>query len=65
MGENRMDRTIHDREAARAWQAEHEPPRPGDQAPDFELSDVAGKSSVRLSGFRGGRPVALVFGSFT
>ena len=60
-----MDRTIRSREAARAWQANHEPPRPGDQAPDFELSDVEGKSLVRLSSFCGGRPVALVFGSFT
>jgi hypothetical protein len=60
-----MDRTIRSREAANAWQAAHEPPHPGDQAPDFELSDAAGQSPVRLSSFRGGRPVALVFGSFT
>jgi tetratricopeptide (TPR) repeat protein len=34
-------------------------------APDFELADAAGKNNVRLSGFRGRRPVVLVFGSYT
>jgi len=41
-------------------------PRPGDPAPDFELpfsSDP--KKTVKLSGFAGKRPVALVFGSYT
>ncbi len=32
---------------------------PGDQAPDFELKDVDGKS-IRLSDFRG-KPVVLAF----
>jgi peroxiredoxin len=40
-------------------------PRAGDMAPDFTLSDVMGKESVRLSDFRGQKPVALVFGSYT
>lgn len=40
-------------------------PRAGDLAPDFTLSDVSGKESVTLSDFRGKKPVALVFGSFT
>lgn len=40
-------------------------PREGDMAPDFTLRDIEGKDSVRLSDFRGKRPVALVFGSFT
>jgi peroxiredoxin len=40
-------------------------PRAGDIAPDFTLSDVTGKESVRLSDFRGQKPVALVFGSYT
>jgi hypothetical protein len=40
-------------------------PRAGDLAPDFTLSDVSGTRSVTLSDFRGKKPVALVFGSFT
>ena len=40
-------------------------PRAGDLAPDFTLFDIEGKDSVTLSDFRGKRPVALVFGSFT
>ena len=62
-----MDRTIHSREVAVAWQADHEhlAPSPGDLAPDFELNDVAGSNPVRLSSFRSVQPVALVFGSFT
>lgn len=40
-------------------------PKAGDLAPDFNLSDATGKISVRLSDFRGKKPVALVFGSYT
>lgn len=40
-------------------------PRKGDLAPDFELYDVHGEKSVRLASFRGNKPVALIFGSFT
>jgi hypothetical protein len=40
-------------------------PKVGDMAPDFELQDPSGKAAVRLSDFRGKRPVALVFGSYT
>ena len=40
-------------------------PRAGDMAPDFTLFDIEGKNSVTLSDFRGEKPVALVFGSFT
>jgi len=40
-------------------------PRVGDMAPDFTLFDIEGKNSVTLSSFRGKKPVALVFGSFT
>ena len=62
-----MDRTIRDRDAALAWQEHHEPraPKVGDEAPDFDLADAGGEHAVRLSSFRGERPVALVFGSFT
>ncbi len=37
----------------------------GDPAPDFELPLVDGGASIRLSEFGAGRPVALVFGSYT
>jgi hypothetical protein len=37
----------------------------GDLAPDFTLSDVSGTKSVTLSDYRGKKPVALVFGSYT
>jgi hypothetical protein len=40
-------------------------PKVGDLAPDFELRDPSGNTVVRLSDFRGKRPVALVFGSYT
>ena len=40
-------------------------PRVGTLAPDFSLSPPEGGEVVRLSSFRGQRPVALVFGSAT
>ncbi len=50
-----------------AWQLAGDPksPKVGDLAPDFELQDPDGNVTVRLSDFRGKRPVALVFGSYT
>jgi hypothetical protein len=39
--------------------------RPGDLAPDFRLKKRAAAEFVALSSFRGQKPVALVFGSFT
>ena len=40
--------------------------RPGDKAPDFDLPLANDpKRTVRLSSFRGKRPVALIFGSYT
>ena len=42
------------------------PPRVGEVAPDFELPFVADeKKTIRLSSFRGKKPVALIFGSYT
>lgn len=38
---------------------------PGDPAPDFALSAYDKSAVVRLSDFRGDRPVVLVFGSYT
>jgi hypothetical protein len=40
-------------------------PKVGDLAPDFSLSDISGTESATLSDFRGKKPVALIFGSFT
>ena len=37
----------------------------GAPAPDFTLTDSSGSETVTLSDFRGKKPVALVFGSFT
>jgi len=40
-------------------------PKAGEIAPDFTLSDISGTESITLSDFRGKKPVALVFGSYT
>jgi hypothetical protein len=37
----------------------------GDLAPDFQLPTLDHRETQRLSSFRGLRPVALVFGSYT
>jgi peroxiredoxin len=62
-----MTKTIKNRKEAVAWQDQYDPlaPKVGDMAPDFELVDTTGENTVRLSDFRGKRPVVLVFGSFT
>ncbi len=39
--------------------------REGDMAPDFTLPSPDGKLKVTLSDYRGKKPVALVFGSYT
>src|SRR5436190_2095156 len=40
-------------------------PDEGELAPDFSLRTADGKETVTLSDFRGKRPVALIFGSYT
>ena len=40
-------------------------PRVGELPPDFYLKRLGSEERVRLSGFRGKRPVALAFGSYT
>jgi hypothetical protein len=40
-------------------------PRVGEPSPDFELARHDGGGSVRLSAYRGLRPVVLIFGSLT
>lgn len=39
--------------------------RAGDEAPDFDLQKAKSEERVRLSAFRGKKPVALLFGSLT
>ena len=55
------------RQIETAWQDNFDAlaPKRGDIAPDFELRDVKGENPVRLSDFKGSKPVALVFGSYT
>ena len=62
-----MANSIAQRMEYRAWQKKYNPlaPKAGDEAPDFELCDSNGENPVRLSNFRGKKPVALIFGSFT
>ena len=40
-------------------------PGVGEEAPDFELRTLEGDGVVKLSDFRGKKPVVLVFGSYT
>jgi hypothetical protein len=62
-----MLKSMRYRRELRAWQKRFDPlaPKAGDVAPDFELRDVNGENPVRLSDYRGRKPVALIFGSFT
>ncbi len=48
-----------------AWQQEHDgnAPKKGDVAPYFELLSPDGKSSFKLSDYRGKKPIVLIFGS--
>ena len=39
--------------------------KPGHAAPEFDLPILDSQQRVRLSSFRGERPVVLVFGSYT
>lgn len=49
------------------WQQENNPtvPKVGEMAPDFELTDYSGTRTMRLSDYRGEKPVVLLFGSCT
>jgi len=40
-------------------------PQVGAYPPDFSLKQLGSDAQVRLSGFQGQRPVALIFGSYT
>jgi peroxiredoxin len=62
-----MPSTVHFIKKEKTWQKKYDAdaPKVGDLAPDFELADSSGENQIRLSDFRGRKPVALVFGSFT
>lgn len=61
-----FDLIKHQRKSkARQLELDANAPQTGDEAPDFELKDVNGENSVRLSDYQGRKPVALIFGSFT
>jgi hypothetical protein len=62
-----MLKTIRSMKDNREWQQTYDTnaPKEGDLAPDFELCDTRGESLGRLSSFRGEKPVALIFGSYT
>jgi len=40
-------------------------PKVGSDAPDFKLPRLSNVEQVQLSSFRGRKPVALIFGSYT
>ena len=40
-------------------------PNEGEMPPDFELKRLGSDETVRISDFRGKRPVAMIFGSYT
>ena len=67
LGADLLSNSMEWRNEEIAWQNSLDPksPKVGDLAPDFELQDPEGNVRVRLSEFRGKRPVALVFGSYT
>ena len=62
-----MVNVVRLRRQFKAWQKKYDilAPKVGDVAPEFELHDANGENPVRLSDFRGRKPVALIFGSYT
>jgi hypothetical protein len=40
-------------------------PEVGADAPDFDLPRLGSRERIRLSSFKGRKPVALIFGSYT
>ncbi len=62
-----MTQTFQSYKDAESWQQHYDvlAPKRGDVAPDFELRDINAENPVRLSSFKGKKPVALIFGSLT
>ncbi len=65
--ENNRNKLITSLAEQTAWQNYYNKfaPKTGEMAFDFELQDIEGKETFKLSDYRGKQPVALVFGSFT
>ena len=62
-----MLKVIKYRKEHRNWQRQHDDaaPKVGDSATDFELCDIHGEHSIKLSDFYSKKPVVLIFGSYT
>ncbi len=62
-----MSDTIRNWRESIKWHRRYdrEAPKRGELASEFELWDVSRETLFRLSDFRGNKPVALIFGSFT
>jgi hypothetical protein len=62
-----MRNTVKGIRESQDWHRKFGPlaPKVGDMASDFEIRDASCENTVRLSDFRGSKPVALIFGSFT
>ena len=64
---NSRNKLMESLEEQNAWQNywNQFAPKTGQPAVDFELKDIEGKETFRLSDYKGKKPVALIFGSFT
>ena len=60
----RRVKKFRDKEVAAQKLLDVDAPKVGDLAPDFDLPAAHGDGRARLSSLRG-KPVALIFGSFT
>jgi hypothetical protein len=62
-----MLKSLEEMRKHRKWQKKYDPlsPKIGEIAPDFVLADSNGENPIRLSDYRGKKPVALIFGSYT
>lgn len=63
----RILKSLDEREKHREGQKKYDllAPKVGETAPDFVLADSNGENPVHLSDYRGNKPVALIFGSYT
>jgi hypothetical protein len=60
-------KSLDEKKKHREWQMKYDllAPKVGEITPDFVLADSSDENSVRLSDYRGKKPVALIFGSYT
>lgn len=64
-GEWNLESVTDGGQRSRAGASEKSGPMVGTMAPDFTLETPDSDDTVRLSSFRGSKPVALIFGSYT